>query len=304
MYAKSVYPNSNSPNRYRNTQKYYITCDNKITDLAPTTNEWLTVQAKLHETNNRDLNRVLLGELDKRKEVIIKVSSEKTLLKEYTIGKSLQTIPGFMKFICFFKCNGNYKEYPKKDTKSLCDGVGTSMSVLVMPYFKMGSIRGYIWNEITYESLKSCLLQATCSLIQAYDSNGIIHNDMHLDNILIKKTTCEIIDYKINDKTIQILTHGFIICIMDFEQSLHETPENKGTGISYLYGDLKNMFADLRYRTNLKVDNDSDLDFILSELKTKKVNLYDAYTIIEPLIKKVKFSPKPLLSFSYNPNII
>jgi len=306
MYAKSLYPRSDSINRYTNTNKYYLTiCNDKITESSPNTNEWLTVEAKLKDTNNRDLNRILLGELEKRKDVIIKISSVETLYKEYTIGKSLQNIPGFMKFICFFKCKGDYKEYPKKDTKALCDGVGTSMSVLVMPYFKMGSIRNYNWTKESYESLKSCLLQIICSLMEAYELKGIIHNDMHLDNVLIKKTTRESIEYTLTGKSISIATNGLIISIMDFEQSLYETPENKGTGIPYLYGDIKNMLADLRYRTNLRVNNDIDLDIILSQLQTTKHTIYDAYKLLESSVKKIEFELNTkTLSFIYNPTAI
>lgn len=304
MYAKSLYPRSDSINRYTNTNKYYVTaCNDKITESSPNTNEWLTVESKLKDTNNRDLNRILLGELEKRKDVIIKISSVETLYKEYTIGKSLEDIPGFMKFICFFKCKGDYKDYPKKDTKGLCDGVGTTMSVLVMPYFKMGSIRNYNWTKDSYESLKSCIIQIICSLMQAYELKRVIHNDMHLDNVLIKKTTRETIEYTLNGKLISIPTNGLIISIMDFEQSLYERPETKGSGISYLYDDLKHMLADLRYRTNVKVDNDTDLDIMLSELKNKSVDFYTAYTRIDPLVKKIQFGVKPTLSFTYNPNL-
>lgn len=304
MYATSLYPRSDSINRYSNTNKYYIRCDNRITESSPNTNEWLTVEAKLKETNNRDLNKILLGELEKRKEVIIKISSNATLFKEYMIGFSVHGIPGFMKFICFFKCEGDYKEYPKKNTKALCDGVGSTMSVLIMPYYKLGSIRSYKWGEDTYEPLKSCLLQIICSLIQAYETKSIIHNDMHLDNVLIKKTKRSIIEYKVNDKPIPIITNGYIISIMDFEQSLNETPDTKGSGISYLYGDLKNMLGDLRYRTNLQVENDMELDSMLTDLITRKVSLYDAYKLIEPLVNKIQFRPKPILSYTYNPSII
>lgn len=301
MYAKSLESRSDSVNRYRNTNKYYVTCDDRITESSPTTNEWLTVEAKLTDTNNRDLNRILLGELEKRKDVVIKITSVETLFKEYSIGKSLQDIPGFMKFICFFRCKGDYKEYPKKDTKALCDGVGTTMSLLVMPYFRMGSIRKYTWTKDSYESLKSCILQIICSLMEAYELKGVIHNDMHLDNVLIKKTTRETIDYTLYRKSISVPTHGFIISIMDFEQSLYETPETKGSGLPYLYGDLKNMLADLRYRTNVKVENDIDLDIMLTQLQNKNNNIYDAYKLIEPLVKKIEFGIKPTLSFIYNP---
>ena len=299
--AKKLESRSESKNRYSDTEKYYITCQDRITDRSPTTNDWLTIERKLKDTNNKDLNRILVGLLDKHKDVIIKISSYDTLIKEHKIGELVKDIPGFMKFYCFFQCKGNYKDYPKTSTKALCEGIGTSMNVLVMPYWTMGSLKQHIWNTDNYACLRSCLLQLIASLFQAYETNALIHNDMHLDNVLLKKTRRTDIEYTLNGKKINILSQGCLIAIMDFEQSSQDREHH---GISLLYKDIRHSIEDLHYSTNISIDNRKELDNYLTDSEKKSYKDWDSYkefNILAPIIEKLVFKVKPVLSLTYNP---
>jgi len=298
--AKKLDSRSESKNRYNDTEKYYVTCQDRITTDTPTTNDWLSIEHKLTATNNKDLNRILVGVLEKHRHVIIKISSLHTLRKEYTIGESLKHIPGFMNFYCFFQCEGNYKEYPKPSTKTLCEGVGTSMNVLIMPYLTLGSVRLHVWKEDIYACLRSCLLQIVASLFQAYEMHGFIHNDMHLDNVLLKKTKRVDSTYTLHGKTVVIPTYGYVISIMDFEQSLQDTLPTKGQGLIFLYKDIQHAIEDLNYASNICIEHMQELTNTLMDLQNIPFRDWDSYATFQRLqssIKTLRFLPKPTLSF-------
>lgn len=145
--------------------------------------------------------------------------------------------------------------------------------------------------------------------MQAYEQKGLIHNDMHLENVLLSKTTRETISYTLNGKKVYIPTNGFRITIMDFEQTLQEAPEARGTGIRFLFKDIKHMLSDFYYSRELEVFDYASLDTALTQLEMAAVYPMDFYTLIGMLaihIKKLRFAPRPqLLTMPvYNPHVL
>ena len=310
MYANALIKRSNSPNRFNNiSRKYYLTCKDRITADNPTTNDWLEVKELLKESDSRDLSRVLKGVLEKKKDVVIKISDRDTLEKEYAIGEYLQQVPGFLRPICFFKCKGIFKQYPKRGTDALCEGPGTSMAVLVMPYFSMKSMLDHAWLPERHLALRACLLQIVASLVQAYEQKGLIHNDMHLENVLLSKTTRKTIPYLITEKEVNVQTYGYRITIMDYEQTLIEDPEARGTGIRFLFKDIKHMLSDFYYSRDLEVLDYAELDKALTQLEvnaTYPMNFYKCVIGIAKYIEQLRFAPRPkLLTMPvYNPHVL
>jgi serine/threonine protein kinase len=146
-----------------NSNKYMITCQDRIAIESPTTNEWLSIIGPLKKTNQRDLNRVLEGIIERQTAAAIKISASQLLAKEYAIASILKDIPGFMQPYCFFQCDDDYKEHPSKERSALCIDRDTSMSILVMPYLEGGSMREFNWAS-NPAALHSCLMQFFCSL--------------------------------------------------------------------------------------------------------------------------------------------
>ena len=112
-----------------------------------------------------------------------------------------------------------------------------------MPYINEGSIRTFKWNKDKYDALKSILLQTIMSIFTAYQLCGFIHNDLHLDNILVKKTKKETFNYKLKDEkdkviNIDIKADGYKIVIMDFESSVFVI-KNKD-GLDFYWNNLFN----------------------------------------------------------------
>lgn len=302
MWASSFQVRSSNRSHSENSNKYMITCQDRITNESPTTNEWLSIVGPLKKTNQRDLNRVLKGILERRKAVAIKISASQLLAKEYTISSILKDIPGFMQPYCFFQCDDDYKEHPSKERPTLCKGPGTSMSILVMPYLEEGSMREFNWLS-NPGALHSCLMQFVCSLMQAYEMLGVMHNDTHFDNVLLKKTTQKEVEYVLGGKQVRIPTNGYLIVIMDFELSFNEIATNRGRAIGHLYDDILHGVNDLHYASSVNILNDAPLISALLNFKSHPIPVYNGYITIKPLIENISVAPKQVRSFVYDPSV-
>ena len=186
-----------------------------------------------------------------------------------------------------------------------------------MPYINEGSIKNFKWNKDKYDALKSVISQTIMSVFMAYKLCGFLHNDLHLDNILIKKTKKETFNYKFNDEKdkdknkvieINIKSHGYKIVIMDFESSMINVKDKDG--LEFYWKNLYNMVS----RCNLDLKNEDgddvsifDLSIITSFIekqKQSKGSIINTLILLD-MIKDAKFiitkqiKSKPI----YNPNI-
>ena len=194
------------------TSKYYVKCD------AIDTANRIEVVRLLQKQRDVD-SRVLLAYLDtnhSKVSVVVKMGRENsTIKKEYYISEQLHKAecPGFIKFICVFECFDNNS--PDK----ICQGTSenTKKEVIVMRYFSAGSVKSHPWNSSNFHILRSVAIQVICSLVVAYQNTGFIHNDSHLDNILIKRTTKTHNVYQIDGRMVEIETNNYTCVIMDFE---------------------------------------------------------------------------------------
>lgn len=292
MWAQTLPRASRSNSENNSITKYIVTCQDRISSKTPSTNEWLTITNSLKPAKQTDLHRVLKGILEKRKRVAIKISSSPYLNKEYTTAITLKDIPGFIRPICFFECEDSYSEFPSSERTSLCKGPGSSLKVLVLPFFEEGSIRNYNWSTKPPEALQSCMLQCLCSLLQAYEKHGFIHSDTHMDNVLIKKTTKTNVEYVLNGNKITVKTYGYLIAFMDFECSFIEVSTNRGRSIGQVYHDILHTIHDLRYNNKFSIVGDKELSDTLYYLIDNPVDPYTAIKHLHPLYKNIQAIPK------------
>ena len=230
--------------------KYYIECENRITNENHNTAGWLEIEKTLNPTNRRELSHILKGVFERRRKVVAKVSDRETLKKEYDLGLKLyRTSPGFIKYICHFSCNDDYRKYKEVDKgSSLCYGKGDTMNVLVLPYYELGSVRDYDWTGKTH-ILIQCMKQIILSYFQSFLATGFYHNDIHLANVLIKPTTKEFIEYSIDGVQYKEPTYNMTIAIIDFENSI--IIEDK-TNLSSLYLSVSQIISDFMLSMKFK----------------------------------------------------
>lgn len=296
--------NSNNPN----SGKYLISCQEKITIENPTTAEWLHILEELKPTNFKDKNRVLLGVLEKRSNVVIKISDSDRIYHEYYIGDVLKEhhVPGFIEYICKFQCNDDYKKYHPKGNStststSLCKGPGDDMKVIVMPYYSYGNLKLYKWKPENYHALKTCILQVVLSLLQAYESAHIIHNDIHLQNVLIAPTKRRNITYTIGNQIIDVPTNGLRTIIMDFENAFHVKDKYDQGWIS-VFNDIKKVFAGIAVEIDtITVKNGFK---VLDEFESGANNYNNPlkiYSIVSSLVDGLVIKQKEIPTLIYDP---
>jgi hypothetical protein len=298
--------------------KYHINCNEleKTPSMIPiildkvikNKNDITILQSILKNTSITEIN----------KNIVVKIGKvNKTIEKEYKIGKFLEKhkLSGFINYICLFSCYDNtYENIELKNNKELCSAKKEDdnlKNVLIMPYIQEGSIRTFKWNSDKYDALKSVLLQTVSTVFIAYQVCGFLHNDLHLDNILIKKTKKESINYMIeNDQTINIIiqTYGYKIVIMDFESSMLVIKNRDG--LSTYWNNLLNMISRLHYDLKNK-DGDrvaivdlTNITSFIEKQENSKGSVMNTMQLLD-MIRNIKIVSREQIKnkLIYNPNI-
>lgn len=279
--------------------KYFIDC--KV---------WLQEPASINlekiVRNNHDITvlKAFIGYRQytkKNKHVVLKIGPvSKTVLKEYEISKKLQSIPGFVKDICVFDCHDN-TNITSNLASAICKATeidDNHKDVLVMPYVHGSSIANYKWNTSNVQMLKSLLKQAVMSSMEAYHEFGFIHNDFHLDNILMKRTKQHVVKYK-ND--VEIATHGFKIVIIDFDRSFINV--DKERCLEYYWKNLENMLARLNFDLqNVRVNADK-ANLFVRNAGSKMIPYKDTIHLLS-VIDDINIEQFENQNVVYNPDVL
>jgi len=187
------------------------------------TKDWLWIDHVLHKSN-ADLGLLKGRLLNKRsKHVVVKFGIPTVMRHEYDIGELLKAIPNFMRYYCNnFTCDDtathlfqqNYVTHPH-----ICKGPGDNIGFAIMPYYSLGSMNSHSWKIDNLDILKNVLKQVAGGILTAHALFGFSHNDIHLDNILLRRTSKKHLTYPIIDSDLMLPLKGTYAIIMDFERS-------------------------------------------------------------------------------------
>jgi serine/threonine protein kinase len=281
------------------TSKYYVKCD------AIDTANRIEIVKLLQKQRDAD-SRVLLAYLEKdssKMNIVVKMGRDNgTIRKEYSISEHLHKMncSGFIRFICIFEC------YDNNSSEKICQGTpekNTKKEVLIMKYFNEGSVKSHAWTHSNFHILRSILIQTIYSLVVAYHNTGFIHNDSHLDNILVKRTTRKHNKYQIDRRSIEIETNNYTCIIMDFENCFFT---DKSSPI-FFWKMIENIITRVGIElTNNKGDKieASNIYEILGFISNNKNNSYLQVLTIIPMIEQMEFTvlrlPKTMVYDSNN----
>ena len=249
--AARLYRNNINQNKERNSLKLKIDCKTRIAENSET-KDWLEL-VKLfdHDSSNVVVYRALL---EKRNNIVAKIGKF-GLEIEWGIAKKLEEInlPTFIQLSCIFSCLDNFSNL-NTTTKEVCKGQGTPISIILMPYIGEGSIDKWNWVRSNFDLMKNIIKHIFLSLIYANNKLGFIHRDIHLGNILLKKTTRKEISY---GEYGSLELNGVLPIIMDFDKS--------GFIEKYdvlLYKDLSYFIGLMSNYCNVKFNCNSIQDFL------------------------------------------
>jgi hypothetical protein len=235
--ANRLYSTNNSNH---NTFKYKIDCQAKLSNNSDT-KDWLElIKVIPHDSPDYKLFTALL---EKEKEIVVKIGPS-ILKKEFEISKSLESLklPTFLHYYCIFQCLEDFKTL-NNSSKYLCKDSGEKVTVLVMPNITLGQIGNYKWNRDNFNILKNIIKHIISSLFFAYKEIDFIHKDLHLGNIVMKKTKRKEIDYG-EYGILECL--GFIPIIMDYDKSLIKEDSQQ-----LVFNDIKRYLGHISSDTNI-----------------------------------------------------
>lgn len=276
--ASHLFKTDKRISRSPNMTKYFISsCKEKITAQTPNTEGWLSILRLLKiDITDYDKSRILLGHLKSYGDVVVKLGSSPDIAREYTYSRKLYKTKGFVKYICSFECNDNFRSITEP-TSHICNGVGTQMQVILMPYFSLGSLASYPWNSDNLPILHSCLKQTVLSIITAFHTLNFIHGDLHSGNVLLKKSENTHIHYTFNDVVLSIPTYGIRTWIMDFENSsIAEMNSQYNTimALNNFYFDIEKFFTLLKISiNNIDIRSIVPIKQFINNLLCKSINM-------------------------------
>ena len=284
-------------NQRGGAEKYYIKCGN------PT--EAFKDPHGLDVNKERAIVRALMddGSVGANRRIVVKIGASETINKEYTYGEQLQSIPGFIKFICRMKCHDAIERYKSRaSVATVCteNEKDPMVNIIVMPFYPLGSARAYDWIKRP-DQFKSCVLQIVLSLREAFTRCGFLHVDIHLDNVLLSHTSKQTITYVIGDDTYPVSTHGIRIHIMDFERAM--MPVDARHSHSF-YGDIERIFQDIKYAMKLRFDTLKPILDLLAARSFYDAPMKDLMDVIIPLIEAITaVRIDDVRPITYDPNV-
>lgn len=238
--ATRLFPYQNSKNKTRNSMKLNINCNERI-EKNPVTKDWLELTKKFDHTS--DYFKIYTGLLDKRNSIVAKIGPNK-LEEEYATAKKL-TLPTFISFNCIFKCLDDFSKLNSL-TREVCKKEGEPITVIIMPYMTEGRIDFWQWDRSKFSLMKNIIKHVFLSLIYSKNTLGFIHRDLHLGNVLMKKSKRKEISYG-DFGTLEVM--GFLPVIMDFEKSHFIENYDRIT-----YEDLNNFLSLMSSQCDVKFD--------------------------------------------------
>jgi serine/threonine protein kinase len=287
------------------SDKYYVDCSNYAENADD-----IHIDGILKETTDVSVLRAVATDdtiRRKHRHIVVKIDrANQTNRKEYDIGERLfrMRIPGFMRYVCVFPC---FDAAPHQESGRICRAEPSEKNekdVLVMPYLSEGSLASHSWDESNVLLLKSLLVQTVMSALIAYTTLGFVHNDLHLDNVLLRRTKKMTLDYHVGGKQYSVATMGYNTVITDFGNSMVSVHTKDQR---FFWYDLLNVFSrinlDLPLSHGRKIvwEDDRVIAFVKRARDTDAPPLKAVHLI--DIISQTAFRYDAVPSTTYDPHV-
>lgn len=220
---------------------------------------------------------------DNKLKIVLKFGYKKNSDNEYNIGKELLDLPNFIRFFCLIECNDDIKNIINQEGNimnyKMCHYGEEKIAIIVMKYYKLGSLDNYNWNKENFIILKNIIKQVLFAIIYAYQSKGFIHNDLHTGNILLKNNKKKD-DILYGDKILKI--YELEAVIMDFERAKINDFDNK-----ILL--LKSIDKFIMSINGLRLKNDIFINININKIKKIFKNNENYYDGIDKIIDNIQY---------------
>ena len=120
-------------------------------------------------------------------------------------------------------------DYSETDLENKCDDNGfddciaklLNIPIQLLFIEKLeGTLEDLLYDNIKEEILLYCVFQISFALTYLQKNYQFTHNDLHINNIMFKKTENKYLYYKYNNIYFRVPTHGYIFKIIDFGRAI------------------------------------------------------------------------------------
>lgn len=305
------------------TETYHVVKCQETVNKNFDTSKWIQLNDVIKK--QRDL-KIFYGLIVNDHDIVVKIGTSDTIKKEYAISQELRAIGNFIKYLCYFTCNGNINAIVSNSSicattqllplgskpgakegeqlvvkpqvlKPKLNTLVEPINVLLMKHYKLGSIKNYNWDLNNFQILITLIKQIFAALYIAFNTYGFIHNDTHFGNFLISKTGMKVITH---NEIIPIETNGYIAIIMDFENSL-KTNNIKSDGY-FLLKSFQQIINNILFELNIVTNTKPIIDLIDKSIESNQmVDINHLLNLVNNLKMQDKKDPNKLTK--YNPNI-
>ena len=252
----------------RTTKKYFLDFCNKNVIGDTNTRDWLIMKNLLLD------DKVIQGILYNANKVVIKLGKKEETDKEYNLNIQLQKFKGFVRYICIFSCKDDLNKYKHEDGSwsgdGFCEPNGPDKTnAIIMPYYELSSMLRYKWDEINFNMFKELLKRVIEILIFTNKQIGFLHNDIHLDNVMLKE--CKNGEFKVE--------------IIDFDKSTISLDDKlnykkMGENFRILFDSVSRLECILQMSTNNLIIFTNRMR---DPFENKDLNLDDIYKCVDKL---------------------
>lgn len=201
--------------------------DKQIDDSKSNQQQWITLGKIIQNIPGKGIASII-GTIKNTSSVVVKVQLRDAAEKEYNFinNEKLKDLNGFIKYECYFECDGTkdyIESYSTMKELKICNAKGNGMGIIVMPYYKNGSLEDVIKSgNITITQLIEVIIQVLDVYYKAFIKSRFVHGDFFTKNILIDD--------------------GGKPIIIDFEKSRFDTNIN---ALHTFWRDLDDLFGDI-----------------------------------------------------------
>lgn len=266
------------------SQKFKYDCQGKIDTNHTSTKPWLQILERVIGNTN-----ILKGIVDKHRIVAVKFGSPGQLQEDYDIALRLYQlhIPNCLKYYCYFTCQDDLSEISNRDFSVkpyLCKGPGNTIGLTVMPYYELGSVQQYPWKAEEFAVYLNVLHQAMYALVEMYRLGGYVHPDLHLDNLMMRRTRKTNVVY--GERELPL--NGLYAVVIDFETRRTGTVQLVQAIAKILHLASAVSFPDGIVRSDVRA---------ITELKASELNYPGIFDTIDRLIGTFELRPISKMSF-------
>jgi serine/threonine protein kinase len=187
------------------------------------TNDWLKPLKPLI-TSISTKGKIMLAKMIDKEKVIVKLTKNIDIRRIKNISYLVKYFSNFPKIYCIFQCREDETNFDTDylNVRGFCKQnpleTDQLITLEIMKLYK--NKLSEFSQKLNLGNIKLFMKQLIFGLMHAFQANGFIHGDLHIDNILLNISDLDIkLNYKISKYNYSIDTQTVCI-IMDFDRSI------------------------------------------------------------------------------------